>query len=80
MSKTTPANPWAIWFWDGKGKPKKVLARSSFPEFKDFDAPEAISVIEPGGPLHEASILLVSDDGAGKPSAYRLVPLSRLMP
>lgn len=77
-----PNNEWSIWFWNGK-KVKTELALKKKWQKADLPAgillknPEAVSLIKKKDENTAQYLLLISDDGAKKPSSFVLIPLAK---
>jgi hypothetical protein len=76
-------NEWSIWFWNGKTtKTERVLKKkwqkADLPAGIVLNNPEAVGLIMKKNENAAHYLLLISDDGAGKPSSFVLIPLAKL--
>ncbi|NTW88989.1 MAG: hypothetical protein HGB26_07700 [Desulfobulbaceae bacterium] len=76
-------NEWSIWFWNGKtiqteSKLKKKWQKADLPAGIILNNPEAVSLIKEKNESAAQYLLLISDDGAEKPSSFVLIPLAKL--
>jgi hypothetical protein len=71
--ETGEPNDWSVWFWSDDGRLDERWTRADIPSGIDLGNPEAVTRIEVegGSPL----LLLISDNGAGEPSTFALLPL-----
>jgi Protein of unknown function (DUF3616) len=75
-------NEWSIWFWNGKVKKterelKKEWQKADLPAGILLNNPEAVGLIKKKHENAAHYLLLISDDGAGKPSSFVLIPLAK---
>jgi hypothetical protein len=75
-------NEWSIWFWNGKAKQTereltKKWQKADLPAGIIVNNPEAVGIIKKNNANAEHYLLLISDDGAKKPSSFVLIPLEK---
>jgi Protein of unknown function (DUF3616) len=76
-------NEWSIWFWNGKAKQAerdltKKWQKADLPAGIIVNNPEAVGLIKKKNENAAHYLLLISDDGAKKPSSFVLIPLAKL--
>lgn len=81
----SPAKNWSLWFWRGQaadpdGRLMRKWSRKYLVPGQDLNNPEAVTLVGPPRDTQPRSLLLISDNGGGKPSTFTLIPLSALLP
>ena len=81
--KASGENGWSVWFWNGgtataERTLQMKLRKTDLPPRTALNNPEAVTLLKKTSEEAARYLVLISDNGAGEPSSYVLVPLDML--